>query len=90
MGKRLSKRGSGSKCLAGNPHGIEKNRLKIENLQISELIFANHPRTLTSIWIFFSCNILSCGNLILSKSPCFLESVIIFTYLVNPKVINDN
>ena len=33
---------------------------------------------------------LSCGNLIFSKSPCFLASVIIFAHLVDLKVINDN
>ena len=76
--------------MAVNPTNIEKNRLKIENLQISEQIFANYLGTLTSryksILVIFTMN-LSCGNLILTKSPYFLASVMIFAYL---KVITDN
>ena len=34
--------------MAGNPTNIEKNILKIENLQISEQIFASYLRTLAS------------------------------------------
>ena len=41
------------------------------------------------LYAFFSCNIYN-ENLILSKSPYFLASVIIFAYLVDLKFINDN
>ena len=78
--------------MAGNPTNIEKNRLKIENLQISEKIFANYLRTLTSRYrsilvIFTMKSLLWEPNI--EKSPYFLASVIIFAHLVNLKVIID-